>query len=430
MMLPFNVINKAAFGMDLPWTNGGGRADVVGAGHTLSYRAALHTVIERLFHVILFPGWVLRCLPSGYTRGLYAAHVETRTYLGELMQRRERELELRRNVPGRRRKVDIMSSLVDARASQLAGKSKEQHGKGKAADEGEGEALTDKAILANVFLMLIAGHETTATALLLALIELAINIEWQHEVQQNLDRILGQRAHESWTLSDAAALSSSKLGATLSEVIRLYPPVNIIPKGTRKNSPQSVRESAKEFVVPANTAVQLLVVSAHHNPRYWPAPEQNSDALDRFWPRRWLTRNDDARTEKSEQHVELKEPGSGSGTTSKQLLRTYPGTYIPFSIGARGCIGRRFAEIELSGVLAVIFKEYSLELDVGSLFDKTVTELMDGEELKAVYEEAKDKARQMVRRGMKHHLTMQLKGGQIPLRLVRRGKERFLRAYV
>jgi cytochrome P450 len=247
---------------------------------------------------------------------------------------------------------------------------------GKAAEKGEEEALTDKAILANVFLMLIVGHETTATALLLSLIELAINPEWQHEVQQDLDQIFGQRAHKSWTLSDAALLSSSKLGATISEVLRLYPPVNIIPKGTRKNSPQTVREGANEFLVPANTAVQLLVVSAHHNPKYWPASEGNFDTLDRFWPRRWL------------------------------------------------------AEIELSGVLAVIFKEYSLELDVRDLVGQRVTEEMDREELRAVYEEAKEKAQNRVRTGMKHHLTLQLKGGQVPLRLVRRGKERYLRAYV
>jgi hypothetical protein len=77
----------------------------------LSYRAALHTVIERLFHVILFPGWVLRVagVSSGYARGLYGAHVETRAYLRELMQRRERELEMRRSVKGRKQKFDIMN---------------------------------------------------------------------------------------------------------------------------------------------------------------------------------------------------------------------------------------------------------------------------------------------------------------------------------
>ena len=44
------------------------------------------------------------------------------------------------------------------------------------------EALTERSILANVFLMLIAGHETTATVLLLTIVELAINIDWQRKV--------------------------------------------------------------------------------------------------------------------------------------------------------------------------------------------------------------------------------------------------------
>lgn len=37
---------------------------------------------------------------------------------------------------------------------------------------------------------------------------------------------------------------------------------------------------------------------------------------------------------------------------------------IPFSDGYRSCLGRRFSQVEILAVLAVIFRDYSVELAV------------------------------------------------------------------
>lgn len=67
--LPFHVINKASFGVHLPWptwkkaadpfTHATG-VDKIGPGHVMSYRQALQSAITHLFHILIFPDWLLR----------------------------------------------------------------------------------------------------------------------------------------------------------------------------------------------------------------------------------------------------------------------------------------------------------------------------------------------------------------------------------
>ena len=66
MILPFHVINKAGFGVHLPWAKGmeaGNHersVDRISHGHQMSYRRALQTAITHLFHILIFPDWLLR----------------------------------------------------------------------------------------------------------------------------------------------------------------------------------------------------------------------------------------------------------------------------------------------------------------------------------------------------------------------------------
>lgn len=436
MMLPFNVINKAGFGVDLPWSVESnlsshkvtaGSADTAARGHQMTYREALHSVISHLFHIIIFPSWLLRIIPFEYARRLRIAHMESVAYLKELIKRKEEELRGSQTGPKRKYRSDLMSALVSTKLeheTKLASEALE--------DE---EALTESAILANVFLMMIAGHETTATILLLTLVELAINLEWQHEVQKDLDETFGQRPTISWNLrNDIARLSGGTVGATINEILRLYPPANIIPKGTRAGSAQTMRSGPQEFTIPGNTALQILTVSTHHNPKFWrsySASFEAKDDLGEFRPQRWspetgLTSNDYRRPQVSEI---TQEGGILRSEVSTSLFRPYPGAFIPFSVGQRGCIGRRFAQVELLAVIAVIFRTYSLELDVRDVSADEVIDKMSPEERKVVYDRARAETRKVTQEGMRHHLTMQLKAGKLALRLVGRGEERFFDAY-
>jgi hypothetical protein len=69
-------------------------------------------------------------------------------------------------------------------------------------------------------------------------------------------------------------------------------------------------------------------------------------------------------------------------------------------------------------VMAVIFRDWSVELEVDG------EDALCGEEKLAAWEKARDLARGHLKTGMEHYMTMQLKKGLIPLRIVRRGSER------
>jgi hypothetical protein len=69
-------------------------------------------------------------------------------------------------------------------------------------------------------------------------------------------------------------------------------------------------------------------------------------------------------------------------------------------------------------VMAVIFRDWSVELVVEG------EEGLDRAERKAAWERTRDRARGCLRNGMEHYMTMQLRRGLIPLRIVRRGAER------
>lgn len=106
-----------------------------------------------------------------------------------------------------------------------------------------------------------------------------------------------------------------------------------------------------------------------------------------------------------------------------KLLQPIPGSFIAFSVGQRQCIGRRFAQVELIAVLAVLCKSYSLEIDTSCIVEDEVLAKMTKSERQDVWKEGAKRMQKVLRAGMRHHLTMQHMIGEIPIRLVRRGQE-------
>lgn len=173
------------------------------------------------------------------------------------------------------------------------------------------------------------------------------------------------------------------------------------------------------------------MTSTHRNTKYWPsgpAPLGKTDDLDEFRPQRWLKKKSAAAKPSNEEMLETKSLEEVlSSDTSAALFRPFPGSYIPFSTGHRRCIGRRFAQVELLAVLAVLFKSHSLEVDVEDFADDEAIALMNAEQKQEVWKKAAARTKTILREGMRHHLTMQHKEGKIALRLVKRGEEIFAR---
>ncbi|KAL3460316.1 hypothetical protein BJX64DRAFT_290315 [Aspergillus heterothallicus] len=93
--------------------------------------------------------------------------------------------------------------------------------------------------------------------------------------------------------------------------------------------------------LPPHTRVNLSVSALHSNPKYWGTG--------------------DVRTTSTE--PEIYESGAPTDGVSSASTRTPKrGSYLPFSDGARGCLGKRFSQVEYLAVMTVIFCEFRVEL--------------------------------------------------------------------
>ena len=104
----------------------------------------------------------------------------------------------------------------------------------------------------------------------------------------------------------------------------------------------------KDLVVPKGGMVAIPTYSIHRDPNIWPSPEKY--VPERFTP--------DLETSRD------------------------PYVYLPIGNGPRGCIGLRFAQMEMKLLLARILKKYGLELAADTVIPPRVkvniTFLIDG----------------------------------------------------
>jgi cytochrome P450 len=282
--------------------------------------------------------------------------------------------------------------------------------------------------------MIIAGHETTANAIHFCLMELAINPKSQLQVQKDIQTIFGNSTPHTWDYdSSINKLLGGIVGAVLNEQLRLMPPIIAIPKTVPKNNDQEIMIDGKKITLPAGAHINLVTIGLHRNPRYWPSgrPTHSNrpDDLDEFKPERWLV----------ETHASNKQPNNSSGESEedddfggftgkashKKLFHPARGSYLPFSEGPRSCLGRRLAQVKIMAVLAVIFQQYSIELAVDEWASDDEVAAMPASEKRNIYKVAQDKARATLRTATSL-ITLKLHSGSIPIRLVKKGEERFL----
>lgn len=204
-----------------------------------------------------------------------------------------------------RSSVDIIQLLLDSRA--------------EAAQEDSGTVeITDRHLVANCFVFLAGGFETTATTLAFILYELARHPEEQDMLFQEVN---SQLAEGTVRLAYEDVQKLKRMDMVVSECLRLYPPIVLF----------TARVCSKDtavagYTLPAGTHVILPTWHVHHNPNIWPEPQK-------FIPSRFL---------------------SDTG----QQERRHAAAYVPFSLGPRECIGRRFALLELKTVLAKLVRTY------------------------------------------------------------------------
>ncbi|KAM6473554.1 steroid 21-hydroxylase [Liasis olivaceus] len=187
------------------------------------------------------------------------------------------------------------------------------HGTGK---WGETGLLLDHVHMAIVDL-LIGGTETTATLLTWAIAFLLHHPEIQEQIHQELTTVIG--FHRDPTYSDQEQLPY--LRATIWETLRLRPSAPLaLPHMTIRNT------SLSGFPIPKGTTVIPNLYGAHHDETKWHRPLE-------FRPERFLE-------------------GEASADARRHL--------VPFSCGARVCLGEALARMESFLFLAYILRDFQL----------------------------------------------------------------------
>jgi len=189
----------------------------------------------------------------------------------------------------------------------------------KARDE-NGEGMSEKQLRDEVMTLLLAGHETTASALTWTFYLLAQNPKVEEELFAELRDVLRGRlpAYE-----DLPNLRLTDL--VVKESLRLYPPAWAMG-----------RQCAEDCViggyeVPRSTTIYMSQWVVHRDARYFDEPEM-------FRPGRW------------------------SEEFQRKLAKF---AYFPFGGGPRVCIGASFATMETTLLLAAILSRFRLALAPG-----------------------------------------------------------------
>lgn len=210
-----------------------------------------------------------------------------------------------------------------------------------AKDPKTGRTVSDKEIVEEACTMLFAGFDTTSTTMSWALYFLAKDPEAARWVQEELDNVLGYgpSAREP-TMEDLPNLKRTR--AMINETLRLRPPLMSASRMTTRPT------KLGKYEIPAQTIVNANIFLAQRNPKYWDKPNE-------FWPQRWdESPSDDA------------DADSPRGDTDKK--RRHPFAFIPFSAGARNCIGKNFAMQEMMIAMSMLLCRFNVEHDPSKPF--------------------------------------------------------------
>ena len=212
-------------------------------------------------------------------RGVWRRFVALRAQADELIYD---EIRRRRADPATAERDDVLSVLLQAR------------------DE-DGEPMTDVELRDELMTLLVAGHETTSTALAWTFDLLVHNPEAMQRLRAEI----------------AAGESDEYLDAVIKESMRIRP---VVPGVSRKLSRPWTLDG---YEMPAGTRVSPNIWLTHHNPDIYPEPE-------RFRPERFI----------------------------ETAADTY--SWIPFGGGIRRCLGASFALFEMKVVIPAVLSRVEL----------------------------------------------------------------------
>lgn len=275
--LTFTIVGRCLFGSEL-----GPRATDV----EQAFPVLLEELFNRAQSAVSLPIWLPTPAHRRFQRAIATVDDVVRTVLDE-----------RRGATADR--PDLLSLLLEAR------------------DE-DGSRLSEQEVRDHIVTFLLAGHETTASALTWTLCLLATHADTLHAVETELDATLhGQ------PLTLDALPKLTHLDAVLRESLRLYPTIWIAERRVIK------ADTLGGFDIPSGSTVVVSPYVTQRLASHWPDPEA-------FRPDRFL----------------------GDHAT-RTLAKD---GYFPFGAGPHQCIGQHFAMMEAKIALATLLSRFRVHL--------------------------------------------------------------------
>ncbi|XP_050539638.1 probable cytochrome P450 6a14 isoform X2 [Daktulosphaira vitifoliae] len=179
--------------------------------------------------------------------------------------------------------------------------------------------FSEMDIVANAYILFIAGFDTVSTTLTCALYELALNSTIQNRVREEIQceklKNAGQLNHEFLS-------NLTYMHMVIKETLRKHPPLGILERVVTE--PYKIPGS--NVTLENGTKIIIPIRSIQHDPKYYSNPDE-------FDPERFSKENES---------------------------NLYPNTYYPFGDGPRLCLGKRFAELEMKIALSEILSNFEI----------------------------------------------------------------------
>lgn len=176
-------------------------------------------------------------------------------------------------------------------------------------------AASDDRLYDELVTLLLAGHETSAAAITWTLWHVAKHASAQEEIAATVETAVGNRRIEHADLPHLSDASHA-----VSEAMRLNPPVYLISREV------SERVEVAGYELRPGSQVFINLWVTHRDERWYPEPLK-------FDP----------------------------GRFTDQAIRTRPKhAYFPFGAGPRACLGRDFAMIEATLIVAMLLQRFRI----------------------------------------------------------------------
>ncbi|KAG4075030.1 hypothetical protein HA402_004576 [Bradysia odoriphaga] len=184
--------------------------------------------------------------------------------------------------------------------------------------------LNDDEITAQCFIFLAGGFEATSNVLMFASYELMTNPDLQQKLYEEIVETNRQLGGKRINYDELQKMKY--LDQVVSETLRKWPPASSVDRVCGRDYVLRVNDSVTVNIEKGSICL-LPIYGIHYDPKYFPEPEK-------FYPERFSDEN------------------------KRNIVS---GSFIPFGLGPRNCIGSRFALMEVKAVLYYLLLKFSFE---------------------------------------------------------------------